>query len=345
LDDAQEGVLRVAANNIENALNGATCEQLQDLHAELMFQARSLPAAMTHTADMLCGNCETEGAYNPLPQELADKLELIKKEIAGEIKSSENWIVSYVDAYGLVMEPPRIEGSRAKLDYNRDDEDCPPDEEPLKPGEEPVAPGEEPPFLFSDGTPIPEGYQVCDSELLASYSKEGPDCYDCRECMYNLCPWDSGSFCKKVFKGTEAATSDQWLACLESNGVVSNSLPGDAEKEHGFDNWCHCAVTRDRRCLRRENRLDECGAANMKDKNCGTCRACLKDRCGHWEENLDTYFMDLLNGSHGNMNADQWLACLESDGQNKDLDVNTSGKAGAQIPQLPLGDDSPPWGR
>jgi hypothetical protein len=25
--------------------------------------------------------------------------------------------------------------------------------------------------------------------------------------------------------------------------------------------------------------------------------------------------------------------------------VNTSGKAGAQIPQLPLGDDSPPWGR
>jgi hypothetical protein len=174
--------------------------------------------------------------------------------------------------------------------------------------------------LFSDGTPIPEGYQVCDSELLASDSKEGQDCYDCRECMYNLCPWDSGSFCKKVFKGTEVATSDQWLACLESNGVVSNSLPGDAEKEHGFDNWCHCAVTCDRRCLRRENRLDECGAANMKDKNCGTCRACLKDRCGHWEENPDTYCMDLLNGNHGNMNADQWLACLESDGQNKDLD-------------------------
>jgi hypothetical protein len=25
--------------------------------------------------------------------------------------------------------------------------------------------------------------------------------------------------------------------------------------------------------------------------------------------------------------------------------VNTSGKAGAQIPHLPLGDDSSPWGR
>jgi hypothetical protein len=28
-----------------------------------------------------------------------------------------------------------------------------------------------------------------------------------------------------------------------------------------------------------------------------------------------------------------------------DSNVNTSGKAGAQIPQLPLGDDSTPWGR
>jgi hypothetical protein len=27
------------------------------------------------------------------------------------------------------------------------------------------------------------------------------------------------------------------------------------------------------------------------------------------------------------------------------MTVNTSGKAGAQIPQLPLGDDSSPWGR
>jgi hypothetical protein len=29
----------------------------------------------------------------------------------------------------------------------------------------------------------------------------------------------------------------------------------------------------------------------------------------------------------------------------KTKDANTSGKAGAQIPHLPLGDDSSPWGR
>jgi hypothetical protein len=35
-------------------------------------------------------------------------------------------------------------------------------------------------------------------------------------------------------------------------------------------------------------------------------------------------------------------------GENEDGEegpVNTSGKAGAQIPHLPLGDDSSPWGR
>jgi hypothetical protein len=31
--------------------------------------------------------------------------------------------------------------------------------------------------------------------------------------------------------------------------------------------------------------------------------------------------------------------------KNSHIDVNTSGKAGAQIPQLPLGYDSSPWGR
>jgi hypothetical protein len=158
---------------------------------------------MTPTADVLCGYCETHGAYNPLPQELADKLELIKIEISVEIKSSENWIVIHVDEHGLVMEPPRIGGSRAELDYNRGDEDCPPDEEHL-------APGEEPPLLFSDGTPLTEGKKVCDSELLASDLKEGQDCYDCRDCMRKICPWNSGSFCKMVFEGTEVATSDQF---------------------------------------------------------------------------------------------------------------------------------------
>jgi hypothetical protein len=39
------------------------------------------------------------------------------------------------------------------------------------------------------------------------------------------------------------------------------------------------------------------------------------------------------------------MTCVKPNAFAKDLDVNTSGKAGAQIPQLPLGDISTPWGR
>jgi hypothetical protein len=45
--------------------------------------------------------------------------------------------------------------------------------------------------------------------------------------------------------------------------------------------------------------------------------------------------LDYLFMYHGNITA--------VDLENKF--VNTSGKSGAQIPQLPLGDDSSPWGR
>jgi hypothetical protein len=39
------------------------------------------------------------------------------------------------------------------------------------------------------------------------------------------------------------------------------------------------------------------------------------------------------------------MVLIVSDASYDMISVNTSGKAGAQIPQLPLGDDSSPWGR
>jgi hypothetical protein len=42
----------------------------------------------------------------------------------------------------------------------------------------------------------------------------------------------------------------------------------------------------------------------------------------------------------------KWLMdCTIKKTSTTKLSVNTSGKAGAQIPHLPLGDDSPPWGK
>jgi hypothetical protein len=46
---------------------------------------------------------------------------------------------------------------------------------------------------------------------------------DCRECMLGHLGnyWTDDTFCKKVLEGTEVPTPEQWMACLESNGVCS----------------------------------------------------------------------------------------------------------------------------
>jgi hypothetical protein len=71
-----------------------------------------------------------------------------------------------------------------------------------------------------------------------------------------------------------------------------------------------------------------------------------------YHENMDKYMVDLLSNIDEQIkdNGD-WYACDNhyrfNSGEKVTPDdvVNTSGKAGAQIPHLPLGDDSSPWGR
>jgi hypothetical protein len=125
-DADQESILQVIANrlNTKNAMTGATCDDIQALHTEIMFQSRSLPGAMT-IADLLCGYCETDCEYQVQPKDLKAKLKLIAMEIAGAgIKSVQNWIIIYTDETGQVSETPRIRGSPAELDPNQDDLDC-----------------------------------------------------------------------------------------------------------------------------------------------------------------------------------------------------------------------------
>jgi hypothetical protein len=56
-DADQESILQVIANriNTKNPMTGATCDEMQALQTELMFQARILPGAMIHIAELLCG--------------------------------------------------------------------------------------------------------------------------------------------------------------------------------------------------------------------------------------------------------------------------------------------------
>jgi hypothetical protein len=57
---------------------------------------------------------------------------------------------------------------------------------------------------------------------------------------------------------------------------------------------------------------------------------------------------DILDGTfeHDSLTDEALAAILKQLRKHPNVqDVNTSGKAGAQIPHLPLGDDSSPWGR
>jgi hypothetical protein len=245
---------------------------------------------------------------------LKAKLKFIATEIDGAgIKSVHNWIIIYTDEAGQVLVPPHIGGSRAELDPNQDDLDC--------------EDGTEETLGASTEAPITEGFKVCDSHMLATDSSEGQECQDCRECVLVHCDtsWADGTFCKtfckKVLEVTEVPTPDHWMACLESNGVISSLVAGQVDVEHGFNTWCVCVAKCEGRCIVRDLRHDECGAANMQDKNCGTCRECLKGTCGEeWMSNT-SYCMELLNGNLRQTNADEWLACLESNGQNKNLNT------------------------
>jgi hypothetical protein len=84
-DADQESILQVIVNrlNTKDAMTGATCDEMQALQTDLMFQARSLPGAITHIADLLCGYCETDCEYQVQPKDLKAKLKLIATEIAG----------------------------------------------------------------------------------------------------------------------------------------------------------------------------------------------------------------------------------------------------------------------
>jgi hypothetical protein len=64
-DADQESILQVIANrlNTKNAMTATTCDEMQALQTELIFQARSLPRAMTRIADLLCGYFETDCEY------------------------------------------------------------------------------------------------------------------------------------------------------------------------------------------------------------------------------------------------------------------------------------------
>jgi hypothetical protein len=122
---------------------------------------------------------------------------------------------------------------------------------------------------------------------------------------------------------------DEWLACLESNGqnksldtaIIRNIDDKDYYLRSSL--WAPCTRGCDDQCHKIEvmdERAGECGAANMANSDCTTCRDCIKEECTAWveEEINDAYCWILLNGQVKAF-PDTWLACLESNGRNNNL--------------------------
>jgi hypothetical protein len=308
----------------EYIASGATCVQLAQLQRDLMMYGRLEYHAMGQIGIMLCEYC----GDGPLPIRFINRLKRIMVVLTGN-PSNVNQLVIFLDHEGLVMEPPKIGGNFVDLDVDRLD-DCDGDEPPLE--------EEVPPMLFGDGTPIPEGVGVCDATAMSEQSEAGESCYSCRTCLLEECDWNvpAQEICYKMFTGEMTGTADEWLACLESNGVTA--VHADITTSNGFDNWCDCAVKCEKRCLKddlsylKDPRKKECTATDMskrseENEHCHDCRICLQNECqdtGDWFNSLSRtdgsrhwcYF--LLKGTR-NGTPDQWLACLESDGSSDTL--------------------------
>ena len=104
----------------------ATCASLIHLQERLMIHARGVNTAMNFVASLLCGFCEgRNGSYGPIPDALRTKFVFVVRQIRkAVIKSNVNYIIIYTDADGNVIEPPKVGGSRAGIDWNLDDPDC-----------------------------------------------------------------------------------------------------------------------------------------------------------------------------------------------------------------------------
>jgi hypothetical protein len=135
-DTAAETKISTTVAAIETILDAGTvtCSAFSYLQLELLLVGRAKPGAMSKIAGLLCGICSDVDMNYTITPGMTFTLHFIIEFLTKEpINSTDNCIVIYVDHQGLVMEPPKIGGSRSELDWDRDDPDC--DEGPPSTGD------------------------------------------------------------------------------------------------------------------------------------------------------------------------------------------------------------------
>jgi hypothetical protein len=144
IDQATTTSLRDDVTEMETILADdiVTCAQLTTLFDRLLIHARGVNTAMNFVATFVCGYCDDSGSgssFAPIPSGLSNKFQFIASQILKTtIQSNINYIIIYTDAFGNVIEPPKVGGDRADIDWNLYDPDCETDT-----GDDEIPPGTE----------------------------------------------------------------------------------------------------------------------------------------------------------------------------------------------------------
>jgi len=298
-DTDAEAALKVVRDDIDAVIAAGTvsCSVFTTLFNDLLLYARAFPRAMSRIPSLLCGICENPTDTYELPQEMITRLMWIKQEITGEINSAENCIVIYVDHQDLVLEPPKIGGSREGLDFDRDDPDCvdgPDGNNPvMSPVSMPTPDGNNPALAPVD---VPTGG---DNPALAPVDMPTPDGTDCsegKESVNGECVCPSGTEdvngkCEQKCSGvkirnssgvcdcpTGMSISGEKCVCTEA-GLVMNQTgdgcvapadscpPGTSYfPASGVCQTCNCGFCPEKN--KRNDGWEECCEMNAHGNNC-----------------------------------------------------------------------------
>lgn len=249
VDEEVETTLAEVSTDIDRVLeNGASCDELRLLQNELMVHARSFVRAMVAISELLCGKCDpADTIYDTIPDDMRTSLVEIQGVIRGDINSDENRIVIYADHSNKVMEPPKVGGSMAEFDYDRNDPDC--DDVPAETAAD-LAIGNDDPSNRANGGDVPVDDGYCSAtDLVNSSQGFGDACFKCRRCLLSRCQqWGEERECRKIMKFEIPASPEQWEWCLELNGgLVQDQM---AHSDGTYQHWCACGRQCKDECVR-----------------------------------------------------------------------------------------------
>jgi hypothetical protein len=188
----------------------------------------------------------------------------------------------------------------------------------------------------------------CTSTDMSMRSEENEQCHDCRICLQKKChdtgDWvDSRHWCSFLLRGERMGTTEQWLACLESDGSSNTLASPEAgntlieENGGNRDTWGACARQCDATCqkqlvVRTDTENPICTSAYMAmdsldlGQKCFPCRQCLRRQCGAWRDLCKRMLEGLEIGTEA-----EWMQCLQHCGgglttRRRNLAIDDSGE-------------------